>query len=412
VINRAVFGVRGANIPATIRGLIAIAWYGVQTYLAATSLMIIFLKFFPAWSAALNDSTFLGLSPLGYLSYAILWVAQAAVFWRGMEAIRRFIDFAGPAVYVVMIILCGYLVSEAGVSNLSLTLAQQQLSVGQQIGTMLIAVALVVSYFSGPMLNFGDFARYGRSFQAVRRGNFLGLPLNFLFFSLLTVITASATVPVFGELITDPIHTVERIDTTFAILLGGLTFVIATIGINIVANFISPAFDFSNVSPKRISWRTGGMIAAVGSVLLTPWNWYNNDDAIHYTLGILGALIGPLFGVLIAGYYIVSHQRVWVDDMFTMDPGGRYWFRNGYNPNAVKAVAVSGAISIASVLITKMLLDTGATSVNATWIGSYSWFLGCALGYVVFWALERKSPMISLEPAGEDTGTVSDGSLV
>ncbi len=269
VINRSIFGVRGANIPAIIRGLIAIAWYGVQTYLAATSLMIIFLKFFPG-TAALNDSTFLGLSPLGYICYAILWVAQAAVFWRGMEAIRKFIDFAGPAVYVVMIVLAVYLVSKAGISNISLTLAEKHLTVGQQIGTMLIAIALVVSYFSGPMLNFGDFARYGRSFKAVKRGNFLGLPINFLFFSLLTVITASATVPVFGELITDPIHTVEQIDSAFAILLGGLTFVIATVGINIVANFISPAFDFSNVNPKRISWRTGGMIAAVGSVLLTP----------------------------------------------------------------------------------------------------------------------------------------------
>ena len=102
------------------------------------------------------------------------------------------------------------------------------------------------------MLNFGDFSRYGRSFEAVSKGNWLGLPINFLFFSILTVITASATVPVFGELITDPIETVQRIDTPFAILLGGLTFVIATVGINIVANFISPAFDFSNVNPKKI----------------------------------------------------------------------------------------------------------------------------------------------------------------
>ena len=116
VINRAIFGVRGANIPAIIRGCIAIAWYGVQTYLAATSLMIIFLKFFPSWSAGLRP-TFLGLSPLGYICYAILWVAQAAVFWRGMEAIRRFIDWAGPAVYVVMIVLCVYLVAKAGISQ-------------------------------------------------------------------------------------------------------------------------------------------------------------------------------------------------------------------------------------------------------------------------------------------------------
>ncbi|WKK70673.1 cytosine permease [Rathayibacter oskolensis] len=97
VINRAIFGIRGANIPGIIRGLIAIAWYGVQTYLAAQSLNIVFLKFFPdlaSWNTP--EASFLGLSALGYLSYAILWVAQAALFWRGMESIRRFIDWAGP----------------------------------------------------------------------------------------------------------------------------------------------------------------------------------------------------------------------------------------------------------------------------------------------------------------------------
>ncbi len=393
VINRAIFGVKGANIPAIIRGLIAVAWYGVQTYLAATSLMIVFLKFFPS-TEALTETSFLGLSVLGYICYAILWVAQAAVFWRGMEAIRKFIDWAGPAVYVVMVALCAYLVAKAGISNISLSLSEKQLSFTESIPVMLSAIALVVSYFSGPMLNFGDFSRYGRSFEAVRKGNFLGLPVNFLFFSLLTVITASATVPVFGELITDPIATVDRIGTPFAILLGGLTFVIATVGINIVANFISPAFDFSNVNPKKISWRAGGMIAAVGSVLLTPWNWYNNDDAIHYTLGILGALIGPLFGILIAGYYTVSKQRVWVDELYTMEPTGRYWFRNGYNPNAVWATVVAGLPAVLSVVVPKLMLDLGVTNHDATWLGSYSWFLGCGLGFIALVLLERRQPMI------------------
>ena len=152
---------------------------------------------------------------------------------------------------------------------------------GNTLVVMLGAIALVVSYFSGPMLNFGDFARYGKSFEAVKKGNFLGLPVNFLVFSLLVVVTAAATVPVFGELLTDPVATVARIDSVTAIVLGALTFTIATIGINIVANFISPAFDFSNVSPQKISWRMGGMIAAVGSVLLTPWNLYNNPCLLY-----------------------------------------------------------------------------------------------------------------------------------
>ncbi|GAB3684316.1 NCS1 family nucleobase:cation symporter-1 [Actinocorallia lasiicapitis] len=395
VINRAIFGVLGANIPAIIRGLIAIAWYGVQTFLASQSLIIIFLKFWPS-TANLNDSTFLGLSPLGYIAYAILWVAQAMVFWKGMEAIRRFIDWAGPAVYVVMLVLCGYLIAKAGWSNISLDLSEgKSLGFGASITTMLSAIALVVSYFSGPMLNFGDFSRYGRSFDAVKRGNLLGLPVNFLFFSILTVLTASATVPVFGTLMTDPIVTVQAIDSTFAILLGGLTFVIATVGINIVANFISPAFDFSNVSPQKISWRTGGMIAAVGSVLLTPWNWYSDPDAIHYTLGILGALIGPLFGVLIAGYYVLAKQRVDVDALFTMDPQGPYFFKRGYNPNAVYATVAAGVLSIASVLIPKGLLDLDVTTHDLTWITDYSWFIGCGAGYVALVLLERRKPLIA-----------------
>ncbi len=393
VINRAIFGVKGANIPAVIRGLIAVAWYGVQTFLAAESLNIVFLKFIPA-TEALTQVSFLGLDALGWISFAILWVAQAALFWTGMETIRKFIDWAGPAVYVVMLVLAIYLVSKAGISAIDLNLhSGEQLSFWASIPVMITAIAIVVSYFSGPMLNFGDFARYGRSFEAVKRGNLLGLPVNFLFFSLLTVITASATVPVFGKLLTDPIETVKSIDTPFAILLGGLTFVTATVGINIVANFISPAFDFSHVNPQKISWRTGGMIAAVGSVILTPWNWYNNDAAIQYSLGILGSLIGPLFGILIAGYYLAAKQRIAVDDMYSMDPGGRYWYKNGFNPNAVITVAATGVIAILLSLFTS--------------IGDFGWFIGCGLGFATFALLERMRPMIQVPAASEEN--ISDG---
>ena len=381
VICRSVFGVLGANVPAIIRGLIAVAWYGIQTYLASAALDVVVLKLWPSLMpyADVDQYGFLGLPLLGWCTYAVLWVLQALVFWRGMETIRKFIDFCGPAVYVVMFLLCGYLIWKAGWGEINLSLGEVKYSGWAAVPIMLGAIALVVSYFSGPMLNFGDFSRYGRSFQAVKTGNLLGLPVNFLVFSILVVVTASLTMPVFGELITDPVQTVSRIDSTFAIVLGALTFTIATIGINIVANFISPAFDFSNVSPQRISWRAGGMIAAVGSVLITPWNLYNNPDVIHYTLETLGAFIGPLFGVLIADYYIVRKQRVAVDDMFTMDPAGRYYYKKGYNPSAIIATAVGAVIAMIPVLW------VGGPGMHTT--AQYSWFIGCGLGFAVYLAL-------------------------
>jgi len=387
VICRSVFGVLGANIPAIIRGLIAVAWYGIQTYLASAALDVVLLKLFPGLApyADVNQHGFLGLPFLGWGSFLLLWVLQACVFWRGMESIRRFIDFCGPAVYVVMFLLCGYLIYKAGWGAIDLNLGEVTYTGIDSIPVMLGAIALVVSYFSGPMLNFGDFARYGKSFDVVKRGNFLGLPVNFLVFSLLVVVTASLTVPVFGELITDPVATVAKIDSTFAIVLGALTFTIATIGINIVANFISPAFDFSNVSPQRISWRAGGMIAAVGSVLITPWNLYNNPEVIHYTLEILGAFIGPLFGVLIGHYYLIHKQKVIVDDLFTLAEDGTYWYTKGYNPAAVIATAVAAVVAVIPVLA------VGVPGMHTA--AQYSWFIGCGLGLGVYYLLATRSKL-------------------
>lgn len=411
VTMRFVFGVKGANIPAIIRGIIAVAWYGVQTFLASESLNIIFLKFIPASQTLANDYSFLGLSALGWISYGILWVAQACVFWTGMDTIRKFTDWAGPLVYAVMFILAIYLVVRAGgLGSIDLNLSNSApLGFVESIPVMITAIALVVSYFSGPMLNFGDFSRYCGSYKSVKKGNFWGLPVNFVVFSLLTVVCASATVPVFGELITDPIKTVERIDTPFAILLGGLTFVTATVGINIVANFVSPAFDFSHVNPQKISWRTGGMIAAVGSVIITPWNWYSNDQAIHYTLDLLGALIGPLFGILVAGYFIVAKQRIAVDDLFTMDPKGRYWYRNGFNPNAVLAVLLAGIPSICCAVLPSPLKEMGIIDLTA--LSNFSWFIGAGLGLAIFTLLERRHPQIVQLADSNSDPSVNDGAL-
>jgi NCS1 family nucleobase:cation symporter-1 len=276
-----------------------------------------------------------------------------------------------------MFLLAGYLVIKAGWSNIDLNLAEVSITGWAVVPVMLTAIALVVSYFSGPMLNYGDFARYGKSFGAVKRGNFLGLPLNFLVFALLVVITAAATLPVFGQLIDDPVETVSRLDNTYAVVLGALTFMIATIGINIVANFVSPAFDFSNVNPQKISWRTGGMIAAVGSVVITPWNLYSSPEVIHYTLDTLGAFIGPLYGVLIADYYLIKKQKVVVDDLYTLSPSGTYHYRNGYNPVAISATIV-GAVLAASVVF---FASSGAAS--------FSWFIGAIVAFLIHWGISR-----------------------
>lgn len=261
---------------------------------------------------------------------------------------------------------------KAGPDNISLNLGEVKYSGWESLGMMITAVALVVSYFSGPMLNFGDFSRYGKTMGEVKKGNFWGLPVNFLAFSLVTVITVSGTIPVFGHMITDPIETVSKIDNTLAAVLGAFTFVTATIGINIVANFVSPAFDFSNVAPKHISFRTGGFIAAVGSVFITPWNLFNSPDVIHYTLDMLAAFIGPLFGILLVDFYVVRKCQIDVDALYSERPGNTYWYDNGVNRRAVYA------------LLPAVLVGVVITLSGVKGLADFNWFIGCALGAVFY----------------------------
>nr|WP_319556204.1 NCS1 family nucleobase:cation symporter-1 [uncultured Vibrio sp.] len=376
VVARMSFGVFGANIPAVIRGIIAVVWYGIQTYLASSSFIILLLYFFPSMESLANDS-FLGLSYLGWVGFSSMWVLQAIVFMFGMDLIRKVIDWSGPAIYIAMFALCAYMINLAGWENISFNLGKETLVGSDAIIQMIIATALVAGYFAGPTLNFSDFSRYCSSYKDLKFGNLLGLPLNFIVFSLFSVVIVSASIPVFGEMIVDPVETVKRLDSGLITVLGALTFIFATVGINIVANFVAPAFDFSNVSPQKISFKMGGFIAAFGSILLTPWNLFNNPEVIHYTVDVLAAMIGPLYGIIIVDYFIVKKGQIDVPSLYTESPQGQYWYKNGVNMNSVYALVIA---SVAAIIATFFVTE----------LANYALFIGGLVSAVVYKQLMQK----------------------
>lgn len=371
---RPAFGVYGANIPSMIKAITATAWYGIQTWVSSTALVVVVLRFFPNLTPLAEDSI-LGLSTLGWGCFAFMWLAQLIVFFYGWEAIRRFTDWAGPVIYLVMFALAIWIVIKAGgPSAISFTLGSKDLSNGTAMGMWLTAVALTVAWFAGTTLNFADFSRFMRSRSAMRRGNFLGLPVNFMLFALVTVITTSGGLAVFGELITDPVELVARIDNTTAVLLGALSFMTATIATNIVANFVSAAMDVANLAPKIFNFRRAGLVASLVSVMIMPWNLYANAAMVQYTLGTFSAFIGPIFGIVICEYFFVSRQHIDIDHLYTADPRGKYWYRRGFNPRAIASLVLAGGLAT-------MISQLPAFSALAP----FSWFFGCAFGLAFHW---------------------------
>jgi NCS1 family nucleobase:cation symporter-1 len=381
VLARVSFGVFGANLPALIRAVVAIFWYGIQTYLASVAAVLLAVQIFPGVAPLAEPESGLGgLSALGWGCFLFLWVVQLLILTRGMDMVRRYQDVAGPLVYVVMFALAGWILYKSGWS-LDLNLGDKQLSTGQAVFAFLTAISLIVAYFSTLLLNFCDFSRFAPDERTVKRGNFLGLPVNFFLFSLTTVIVTAGSIKVYGEAITDPVALVGRLDNPIALIVGALTFVVATIGINIVANFVSPAYDLANVAPKHITFARGGVIAAVGALFTMPWKIYGNPLAVNYFLGALGAFLGPLFGILIADYYLLKKGRVSVPDLYSTRSNGQFWYQGGINLRAVAAF-VPSALLTSSLALLPAFGDVAA----------FSWFIGVVVAGGLYLALMRGAP--------------------
>lgn len=342
VMARASMGVMGANFAALIRGIVGVVWYGVQTYFASKAVATLVLVFFPD-AAALQATRFLRLDLLGWACFFFMWIFQLLIFQRGMEAIRKFIDFCGPAVYIVMFLLMGWILWKAGWDSLDLSLSDKVLTGGESFVAMGSAILLVVSYFAALLLNFGDFSRYAKTERDMKVGNFLGLPVNFILFAIIVVVVTAGSAKVFGHMIMDPIEIVSKIDNKWAVVLGSVTFIVATMGINIVANFVSPAYDFANLFPKHVDFKRGGLITSILAVMVCPWIFVDSPKAITIFVSVFGAVLAPLFGVMVADFYLLKKQVLKTEDLYTMAPGGRYHYDGGWNKVGVAAPDAASA---------------------------------------------------------------------
>jgi nucleobase:cation symporter-1, NCS1 family len=381
VFSRISFGVWGANIPALIRAVIAIAWYGIQTYLASVAINVLLLKLAPGLTP-LTEVTFLGLSALGWISFVALWFVQLLILTRGIETVRRYQDWAGPIIWVVMLLLAVWLFVQAG--GISLTQSIKPLSTGETIRQILGGAVLTIATYATLMLNFCDFSRFTPSNRAIRVGNLLGLPINGTAFAVVAAIVTAGTIQVFGKAITDPAEIIAKVPNPVILVLGALMFAGATIGVNIVANFVSPAYDLANVWPKHINFQRGGMISAVVAVLVLPWNLYSNPAVVNYFLGGLGAILGPLFGIMMVDYYFVRRSRVVIEDLFRDDPSGSYYYRRGFNPRALWVFVPTALISCVVALFPSFALAA-----------PFSWFVGAGLAAVAYWFAMRRHPSLA-----------------
>ena len=395
VFARVRMGVFGANFPAMARGLVAMFWYGAQTYAASTAVALLIT----ALTGIQGEPFLLGMSGVMWVSFIFVSLFQVWLFWQGVDLVRRFLNFAGPAVYIVMVVLMIAIWAKAGgglLSEVGEIFSGGERSVGFEglgsFGAFLAVFSIMVGYFAAVVINFGDFARFVKNEDEMKKGNLWGLVGNVIFFSFITLMITGGTIAIFGEYIAQPTDMVAKVDNLFLTLIAAFAFFAATVGINMVANFIPPAYDLANLMPDKINFRTGGLITAIfGFIIGALWVSVITQMGMFPFVNTLGAILAPVFGIMIVDYYIIKKQQLNVDDLFSDSKSGRYHYNGGFNGKAMLAWLLSGYVAVGSVWPNILFAGLDDFFGNLGGGGGYAWIIGAALGAIIHLAISGRN---------------------
>lgn len=395
VFARASFGVRGANIPALLRAIVACGWFGIQAWIGGYALYQMLRLWIPGLETL--PAVFpvsLGLATGPAICFFLFWLLNMYVIYLGIDSIKKLLVFKALFLPLAALALLVWAIT-AVKGGLAPVLSQPSRFATNAAFWAFFVPGLtgMVGFWATLSLNIPDFTRYAVSQQAQVRGQALGLPASMTLFSFVGVVVTGATTIVFGTTIWDPVVLAGRFENKLLVSLAMIAVAISTLATNIAANIVSPANDFANLAPSRISFRTGGYITGVIGVLILPWKLVADPAGYIFTWLVgYSSLLGPVGGIMIADYYLVRKKQLFVQDLYKLH--GIYNFRRGFNLCALLALLLGIVPNVPGFLVTIHVLSASSVPAWLTGLYSYAWFTGFFVaGGSYLWLMRSFKPL-------------------
>jgi NCS1 family nucleobase:cation symporter-1 len=183
---------------------------------------------------------------------------------------------------------------------------------------------------------------------------------------------------------------IARIGSAPVIIFGAVVVMLAQLTTNMAANVVSPANDFSSLSPRRISYVTGGLITAAVGILMMPWKLYADAAAYIFTWLIgYSSLMGAIGGILIADYWMLRRRELALADLFKLD--GRYTYERGVNRRAI-LVLIAATLPVLPGFLRAAATPGGQIAQPMFWdqLYTYAWFVTFGLSFSLYWLVSRR----------------------
>ncbi len=370
VFARASFGVLGANVPAVLRALVACGWFGIQTWVGGEAIYTMIVALAPGWKNV----------PMGLaICFTAFWLLNVLVILRGIKTIRLLQGITAPFLLFIGLALLLWARNKAGGFGPMLSAPSKFQTFGEFFAFFVPALTGVVGFWATVALNIPDFTRFAQSQRAQIVGQALGLPATMTFYSFIGIAVTSATVVIFGQPLWNPVDVLSRLENPLAVVVAMVGLLLATLNVNVAANVVSPANDFSNLYPKRISFRTGGLITCFLGVAFQPWKLLASYGSYIFTwlVGYSGFL-GPIAGILICDYFVVRKKIIVVEDLYRR--GGCYEYSSGFNWRAMAALVAGAGVAFVGLVYPPLRI-----------FYDYAWFVGLFVSFVVYYVLRGGS---------------------
>ncbi len=400
VLARASFGTTGARIPALMRAVVACGWYGIQTWFGG-SMIYTLLGVMAGHEIGGARIGGLGINGAQLICFLAFWAIQFWYIVHGMESIRRLETWTAPLKIVICFVLLGWVYNKAGGFGPLLDQPSQFVEGGKKAGQFWTSfwpsLTAMVGFWATLALNIPDFTRFAKTQCDQLAGQTIGLPVPMGLLALLAVIVTSATVALYGKAIWDPVDLASRM-TGAAVLIALIVLLIDTVSVNLAANLVGPAYDFSSLAPKLVAYRTGGYITAGIALVMMPWKILESTQGYVFTWLIgYSALLGPIAGILIIDYYFIRKTELDVASLYRND--GVYSYGSGWNMAAVTAFVVGVLPNIPGFLNAAFPASFGSVGEGFKTIYTYAWFVGIAIAALVYGVLMKGKSVPALSPA-------------
>ncbi|OON64205.1 nitrate reductase [Massilia sp. KIM] len=390
VLARTSFGTSGAKLPALMRAIVACGWYGIQTWFGG-SMIYTLLGVMNGAPIGGEPIAALGINFAQLLCFLAFWAIQLYFVVHGMESIRQLETWTAPLKIAICFVLLWWVHDKAGGFGPLLDQPSQFVAGGKKEGQFWTvfwpSLTAMIGFWATLALNIPDFTRFAKSQRDQVVGQTVGLPVPMGLLAALAVIVTSATIVLYGKALWDPVDLAARM-TGIAVLVALIVLLIDTVSVNLAANLVGPAYDFSALAPRAISYRTGGYITAGLALVMMPWKILETAQNYIFTWLVgYSALLGPIAGILMVDYYLVRKTRLEVDQMYRHD--GIYSYGNGWNFAAIVAFALGVLPNIPGFLNAAFPASFPDVGEGFKTIYTYAWFVGVAIAAVVYGLMMR-----------------------